>query len=193
MFATTCSRSPASRMPASTSSTSPSGPQSACPKKRAGNWEWSNPHSGRMRPHVPNLRDDRLCLGAGLQVVDVGLSGGRSRGTAAVAWMQIARHTRPFSLIPDIARRKKSRLAPRSRKLSYFVRGCVEQGDTRFAKGVPLHIDNLAAGRRSLRAYPRNEWKHQRLVSVAPNLNALSVPKVETSDRPDRHCRKCSR
>src|SRR5713101_7166402 len=150
-------------------------------------WEWSNPHSGRMRPHVPNLRDDRLCLGAGLQVVDVGLSGGRSRGTAAVAWIQIARHTRPFSLIPDIARRKKSRLAPRSRKLSYFVRGCVEQGDTRFAKGVPLHIDNLAAGRRSLRAYPRNEWKHQRLVSVAPNLNALSVPKVETSARPDRH------
>src|SRR5713101_156219 len=49
MSATTCSRSPASRTPAWTSSTSPSGPQSACPRKRAGNWEWSSPSFVQVR------------------------------------------------------------------------------------------------------------------------------------------------
>src|SRR6266849_5915865 len=101
MCATTCSRFPASRTPASTSSTSPSGPQSACPKKRAGSWVWSSRRSGGARPDVEHASDDGFRLRAVLQVVDVSLA---ARDDRKIWITLVGCHARALALVPDVPR-----------------------------------------------------------------------------------------
>jgi metal-sulfur cluster biosynthetic enzyme len=56
--------------------------------------------SGRVRPHVVDSRDDRLGLGAVLQVVDIGLSIERVERRPGPA--PIRRHAGALALIPDV-------------------------------------------------------------------------------------------
>src|SRR5437660_4295560 len=97
-------------MPESTSSTSPCGPRSACPKKRAGSWGWSKAgacYSGRVRPDIDDAGDVRLALRTIPEVVDVALAVWNSGDTspAAVGFDACA-----LAEIPDVASVQKGRL-----------------------------------------------------------------------------------
>src|SRR5260370_12549214 len=75
MSAITCSRYLASPTRASTSSMSPSGPQSACRKRRAGSWGWSKARAVRRHYAIRSVESALSTLSFEVAEFSPGLEG----------------------------------------------------------------------------------------------------------------------
>src|SRR5712692_3466897 len=174
-------------MPASTSSTNPCGPQSACPRKRAGSWGWSRARlsSGGVRPDVADVRDDRFGLGTVLYVVDVSLSAERVEGwirATTVCWYTFA-----LALVPDVPGCQEHWFSPTCLELANNC-GCgVDDIGVGPSEIISCHVDDIPPGWGCFRPYPCHTGKKGRDGAGAPHVHSSSVSKVKAIARPDRH------
>src|SRR5712691_8198687 len=153
-------------MPASISSTSRSGPQSACRKRRAGSWEWSRKEllnsspfmgkyrpkagdgagggvasSGSARPDVVHRGDDRSALDAGLEVVDIRLAVADDSPSGRAV---VGRDACTLACVPEVAPTQEHRPRARRFELANCARSGVDDPDMGEARRISRGVRDLA-------------------------------------------------